>query len=56
MLSKSTLKLIASCYQPFTSNLVRVKVVIGEKTFNFRFPQNSKLAANLEKVKAPLDF
>ncbi len=35
------------CSKKATPKLIKVNVQVGEKTFNFQYPENSKLAPNL---------
>ena len=37
-------------------DLVKVTVAVGDKTFTYNYAENSKLAANLERSRVPLEF
>lgn len=56
MLFKYARAMRALCSQAPKPNLINVKVQLGDKSFNFKFPENSKLAPNLERSRVPLDF
>ena len=56
MLFKCTRAVRAVCSQAPKPNLINIKVQVGDKSFNFKFPENSKLAPNLERSRVPLDF
>lgn len=56
MLSRHIRHLRAFCTQKPKPKLVKINVQVGEKAFNFQYPENTKLAPNLERSRVPLDF
>lgn len=56
MLRNLAKPLVAMCTTKPKPELVKVTVAVGEKTFTYNYPENSKLAANLERSRVPLEF
>lgn len=56
MLRNIVRPIVAMCSTKPKPELVKVTVAVGDKTFTYNYPENSKLAANLERSRVPLEF
>lgn len=55
MLRRSLTQLIYQCSTK-APNMVNINVEMKGKRYTFQFPENTKLAPNLERVRVPLEF
>lgn len=56
MLRRSVSTLVYLCSSKPQPNLVKITVELRGKQFVYNFPENTKLAPNLERARVPLEF